>query len=72
MLWTKAVHPQPIGDGSSHGEPDQVGQQEQGSQLVDGVPDQRCAHHQPEEQQQVEQGLGGGRAVRQATLRTRL
>ena len=47
-----------IGDGNAHGEPGQVGQQQQGGQLVDGVPDQSSAHHQPEEQQQVQQGLG--------------
>lgn len=70
VFWTKAVPPQAIGDGRNHGEPGQVGQQEQGSQLVDGVPDQCRAHHQPEEQQQVQQGLGRGRAVRQAALGT--
>lgn len=70
--WTKAVPPQAVGDGSGHGEPGQVGQQEQGSQLVDGVPDQCHAHHQSEEQQQVQQGLGRGRAVRLAALGTGL
>lgn len=60
MLWAKAVPPQAVSDGSSHSEPGQVGQQEQGSELVDGVPDQRHAHHQPVEQQQVQQGLGRG------------
>ena len=68
VLGTKAVPPQVAGDGNAHGEPGQVGQQQQGGQLVDGVPDQGRAHHQPKEQQQVQQGLGGGRAVRQAAL----
>lgn len=60
MLWTKTVPPQAVGDGSGDSEPGQVGQQEQGGQLVDGVPDQRRGHHQPVEQQQVQQGLGRG------------
>lgn len=59
-----------VGDGSSHSEPGQVGQQEQGGQLVDRVPDQRRAHDQPVEQQQVKQGLSRGRTDRKAALRT--
>lgn len=69
MLWTKAVSPQVVGDGRENSEPGQEGEQKQGGQLVDGMPDERHAHHQPVEQQQVQQGLGRGRVVRQAALR---
>ena len=65
---TKAVPPQVVGDGNGHGEPGQVGQQQQGGSLLMGMPEQSRAHHQPEEQQQVQHGLGRGRAVRRAAL----
>lgn len=68
VLRTKAVPPQVVGDGNGHGEPGQVGQQQQGGSLLMGMPEQSRAHHQPEEQQQVQQGLGEGRAVRRAAL----
>lgn len=55
---TQAVPPQSVGDGGGHSEPSQVGQQEQSSQLVDGLPDEHHAYHQPIEQQQVQEGLG--------------
>ena len=65
---TTAVPPPVVGDGNGQGEPGQVGQQQQVASLLMGLPEQSRAHHQPEEQQQVQHGLGGGRTVRRAAL----